>query len=84
MCFLSNLRQRWSSGHLLFLLFFVAKNMWGQAPFHVGTGPEGTGCQRTVSSSSQRVVARFESFDRFIFHDFSPMPSDAENTLPWP
>ena len=49
-----------------------------------GTGPEGTGRQRTVSSSSQRVVARFESFDRFISHDFSPMPSDAENTLPWP
>ena len=32
MCFLSNLRQRWSRGHLLFLLFFVAKK-------HVGTGP---------------------------------------------
>jgi hypothetical protein len=25
------------------------------------------------------VEARFESFDRFIFHDFSPMPSEAEN-----
>ena len=36
MCFLSCLRQRWSRGHLLFLLFFVAKkhvgNMWGQTP----------------------------------------------------
>ena len=40
--------------------------------------------QRTVRSSSQRVEARFESFDRFIFHDLSPMPSEAENTLPLP
>ena len=32
MCFLSNLRQRRSRGHLLFLLFSVAKK-------HVGTGP---------------------------------------------
>ena len=39
---------------------------------------------RTTISSSQRVEARFESFDRFIFHDFSPMPSEAEKTLPLP
>ena len=32
----------------------------------------------TTSSSSQRVEARLESFDRFIFHDLSPMPSEAE------
>lgn len=38
----------------------------------------------TTISSSQRVEARLESFDRFIFHDFSPMPSEAENTLPFP
>jgi hypothetical protein len=30
---------------------------------------------RTTISSSQRVEARLESFDRFIFHDLSPMPS---------
>ena len=39
---------------------------------------------RTTSSSSQRVEARLDSFDRFIFHDLSPMPSEAENTLPAP
>ena len=38
----------------------------------------------TTISSSQRVEARFESFVLFIFHDFSPMPSEAENTLPLP
>ena len=38
----------------------------------------------TTINSSQRVEARFESFVRFIFHDFSPMPSDAENTFPLP
>ena len=38
----------------------------------------------TVISSSQRVEARLESFGRFIFHDFSPIPSEAENTLPLP
>ena len=39
---------------------------------------------RTVSSSSQLVVARFESFDRFIAHADLPTPSAAENTLPLP
>ena len=38
----------------------------------------------TTINSSQRVEERFESFVRFIFHDFSPMPSDAENTFPLP
>ena len=39
---------------------------------------------RTVISSSQRVVGRLESFDLFICHDLSPMPSAAENTFPLP
>ena len=38
----------------------------------------------TTISSSQRVVGRLESFDRFIFHDLSPIPSETENTLPLP
>ena len=39
---------------------------------------------RTVISSSQRVVGRLESFDRFICHGRGPIPSAAENTLPLP
>ena len=44
----------------------------------------GLRCYRTTISSSQRVEARFESFARFIFHGRSPMPSEAEKTLPFP
>ena len=38
----------------------------------------------TVSSSSQLVVARLESFDRFMRQAGVPTPSAAENTLPLP
>ena len=38
----------------------------------------------TTINSSQRVEERLESFDRFIFHERSPIPSEAENTLPLP
>lgn len=36
----------------------------------------------TVISSSQLVVERLDNLPRFIFQDFSPIPSAAENTIP--
>ena len=38
---------------------------------------------RTVMSSDQLVVERFDSNERFIFHSRT-IPSEAENTLPRP
>ena len=52
--------------------WFVARDSWF------------VGSQWTTSSSSQQVVARRESLERFAAHAFAPTPSDAENTLPAP
>ena len=75
MCFLSNLRQRRSRGHLLFLLFFVAKKHVGTGPVSCGDRPLGTPVFLLTPTAGKKGFARFSRAKDSPRHVFSKQPS---------